>query len=190
MACRVSWSPSACLVQRVPQRFLVGFVFLFFVIEQSKQITRYLIRQDTRRSLLFHEIDTITTMPYSSEDNSGKDNHNDASMDLEQDDLSDVITLLQEHFGTLTPEQQQDLHNLEHGKMEFEVLFLKYWNEDGTWKDQVADLGEYLESLELSTREPGTAHQDSDMQDCPSDSSTLVDTATGSCENMESMDLD
>ena len=68
---------------------------------------------------------------------------------LEEHDLPDLVALLQEHFDTPTKEQQQDLRDFEAGNIEFEALYSKYWNEDGSWKEELGDLKKHLETLSL-----------------------------------------
>ena len=73
----------------------------------------------------------------------------EALVHLEVDDLPDLVALFREHFGSPNQEQQQDLLDFEAGLVDFEALYSKYWNEDGSWKEEVDDLKEYLEALSV-----------------------------------------
>lgn len=125
---------------------------------------------------------SVTTEPQSY-------NAMDETMCLEEVGLTDVVAFLQAQFDTPSEEQQQDLRDLEAGSLDFETLFFKYWNEDGSWKDDFENVQEHLQALTLSKhgssseeRQPavGVATQDSDVRDSES----------RSCEGADTMDID
>lgn len=100
--------------------------------------------------------------------NSQSPNGMEELMHLEEHDLPDLVALLQEHFDPPTKEQQQDLRDFEAGSIDFEALYSKYWNEDGSWKEDLGDLEKHLETLNLdehSTNPKSDEHAVSDASE-------------------------
>lgn len=79
-------------------------------------------------------------------------------VELENSFVSDVAKIMRENWSDLTAEQQRDLVDFELGKIDFDTLFSKYWNEDGTCKDQLAGLEDMFRSLGFGVG--GAATQD------------------------------
>lgn len=113
----------------------------------------------------------------------------DETMCLMEVDLTDTIAFLQAQFGTANEEQQQDLRDLEAGTLDFEALFFKYWNEDGSWKDDFENVQENLQALTLSKNgSSAKQHQSADAVATPD--SGVHDSHIRSCGEADAMDTD
>ena len=106
--------------------------------------------------------------------------------ELENSFISDVANILRESWMDLTPEQKQDLIDFELGKLEFESLFSKYWNEDGSWKDQLAGLEDMFQGFVLDTRATVTE----DNAEAETSSSPTRDKCNGQDDTVEASEDD
>lgn len=113
----------------------------------------------------------------------------DETMCLEEVDLTDVVAFLQTQFSTRNEEQQQDLRDLETGTLDFEALFLKYRNEDGSWKDDFENVHEHLQALTLS-KLGSSSKQHQPAVDVATQDSDVRDSERKSCEGADRMDID
>lgn len=106
-----------------------------------------------------------------------------------EEDLIDLVAFFQEHFGTSNEEQQQDLRDFEAGTLDFEALYSKYWNEDGSWKDDFDNLQEHLQALNISKHGTSSKHHQPAAAIATPDSD-VHDSELRSCGGADAMDID
>lgn len=108
--------------------------------------------------------------------------------DLDEHDLPDLVAIFEEHFGSPSQEQQQDLRDFATGALDFEALYSKYWNEDGSWKEDVNNLQEYLEALLLDTKTEPKSQKLPVIDE--SEDLEMAETPPSSCASSDEMDVD